>query len=1181
MAAVDRQLLAAYEQCQGDYRFFSENCLKIKDKLGNIEPFIWNSAQELLHEFVERQKRETGRVRVINVKGRQQGCCLAPETRVLMADLTWREIQNVRPGERVVACDEHAPKARGSSRKLRTAEVEAVAFTRKPAFKLTFSDGREVITTDDHRWLTRKSNVSPKWRTLAGKRQGSGSTSIEVGTELRVVASPWEVPSFEDGWFGGIIDGEGSFATAKETGFSVRISQRAGGVLSRAQRYLKERGYVVGETCDRREDGLNKAGREPVYGLEVSRTHDLFRLMGQCRPSRQPAEFWNGKRLPDGGWISVVSITPLGVQRVVDLQTSEKTFLAEGLVSHNSTYWGGRFYHNSSTNRGRNTFILSHKKDTTDALATIVDRYHKHNPFAPVKGKDNVLELEFPRLDSSYYLETAGATSSGRGKTSLNFHGCLSPDTWIVAPSGEARRMGDHVVGDQVRTHTGASAPISFISRKYAETLLLKVMGSNEPLFATPEHRFITSRGKLPLRDLKVGDELCYPVAELGSREITWPYRLNYGSRSGPGVHGGGVASKGPETLAATFELGRLLGLYIAEGHVRNNTVTFTVHRKEVARTLEWLEPFSDCWRKVSVRYRAGSLASDIVISSKSFAAFAEARCGRTRGKKLPTEWRENADFARGLVAGYFAGDGGGQFDKSTRRVQAPSICSAVAFGMRDALAALGYGWASLVRKAGALRNGRGEKTQWVVRLSGEGADRLWLDMGRERLPRTRKTRAANFRVEGRFAYFPIVKIEPAGEREVMDFEVDHEDHSYCVWQCASSNSEVAFWNNAPAHFSGSVQTVPDMDGTEIALESTANGVTGEFYERTQDAIAEIGDYRLCFIPWYLQKEYRRKVPDNFELTDEAEGQFGCKILSEREYMETFGLELSQMVWRRNKIIELRKNEGLLLFDQEYPASVALAFQQKAEGAYHKVANILKARKRTGIQAAGPLILGVDPAGEGGDRFAIAFRRGYVCEKIIWRDRVEHDEAVEWLKQVIDESNPALVFIDAGGIGKAIISSLRNKGPAYSLPRVHAVNFGGKSQSKMAKPNMPGPVLRRDEMQQRVAEWLALPEGVSIPDIDVLQADLVEIKIKKNLTNDLRLESKQEIKSRGGRSPDLADALGLTFADNVYITNYAPPKEQKQFMQDAEKTAIIRPSVQEIEDFGDGEWGGDSNGWMG
>jgi hypothetical protein len=44
--------------------------------------------------------------------------------------------------------------------------------------------------------------------------------------------------------------------------------------------------------------------------------------------------------------------------------------------------------------------------------------------------------------------------------------------------------------------------------------------------------------------------------------------------------------------------------------------------------------------------------------------------------------------------------------------------------------------------------------------------------------------------------------------------------------------SEVAFWPNAPTHFAGVVQAIPDLPGTEIILENSANGVGGEFHER-------------------------------------------------------------------------------------------------------------------------------------------------------------------------------------------------------------------------------------------------------------------------------------------------------------------------------------------------------------
>jgi hypothetical protein len=56
-----------------NYRFFAEVFLKIKDKAGKLVPFVFNQAQAFLHEELQAQLFETGRVRALVLKGRQQG----------------------------------------------------------------------------------------------------------------------------------------------------------------------------------------------------------------------------------------------------------------------------------------------------------------------------------------------------------------------------------------------------------------------------------------------------------------------------------------------------------------------------------------------------------------------------------------------------------------------------------------------------------------------------------------------------------------------------------------------------------------------------------------------------------------------------------------------------------------------------------------------------------------------------------------------------------------------------------------------------------------------------------------------------------------------------------------------------------------------------------------------------
>uniref|UniRef100_UPI003D9FDDD5 hypothetical protein n=1 Tax=Enterococcus faecium TaxID=1352 RepID=UPI003D9FDDD5 len=78
------------------------------------------------------------------------------------------------------------------------------------------------------------------------------------------------------------------------------------------------------EDEDVRPAGSSKFKDSTVGRIVVHRAHDLFRLFGQTRPSRVGADaWWDGKRLPGGGkgWAHVVAIEPLGVRRMIDLQT--------------------------------------------------------------------------------------------------------------------------------------------------------------------------------------------------------------------------------------------------------------------------------------------------------------------------------------------------------------------------------------------------------------------------------------------------------------------------------------------------------------------------------------------------------------------------------------------------------------------------------------------------------------------------------------------------------------------------------------------------------------------------------------------------------------------------------------------------------------------------------------------
>ena len=122
--------------------------------------------------------------------------------------------------------------------------------------------------------------------------------------------------------------------------------------------------------------------------------------------------------------------------------------------------------------------------------------------------------------------------------------------------------------------------------------------------------------------------------------------------------------------------------------------------------------------------------------------------------------------------------------------------------------------------------------------------------------------------------------------------------------------SECAYWPDLNLQLAALLQTVPDRDGTEILLESTAQGFN-QFYELWRRAEAGETEWLPIFIPWFLDKGYRRKA-DDFEMDTE-----------ERQFAELHRLDAEQMAWRRAKINQLGNPE---LFRQEYPSLPSEAF---------------------------------------------------------------------------------------------------------------------------------------------------------------------------------------------------------------------------------------------------------------
>jgi len=341
--------------------------------------------------------------------------------------------------------------------------------------------------------------------------------------------------------------------------------------------------------------------------------------------------------------------------------------------------------------------------------------------------------------------------------------------------------------------------------------------------------------------------------------------------------------------------------------------------------------------------------------------------------------------------------------------------------------------------------------------------------------------------------------------------------------------SEVAFWQHADEHAKGVMQTVPDLPGTEVILESTANGVGNYFHQQWKAAEAGESDFIAIFIPWFWQKEYRKKCPAEFSETDE-----------EVKLKEHYSLDSEQLAWRRAKITELAANgmDGLKSFMQEYPMNAAEAFQMTGGDGLITPDVVMKARQAN-VNGNGSLVVGVDPS-RGGDRFSTIKRQGrkaYDLNSYTGSQVDKLGKQVAICKKILDttcsvaKKKPDMMFVDAGG-GSDLVDRLHELG----YPNVKAIQFGGTPLDPEKYPN------RRSEMWGDLNIWLRDENlDVQIPDNDTLHADLCASLYWRDSHDRINLHKKDKIKKDLGFSPDEGDALALTHAEPVKEALTADP----------------------------------------
>jgi hypothetical protein len=257
--------------------------------------------------------------------------CLSPMTQVLTEDLRWVPVGSLQVGDRLIGFDEFVPGGKGRGRTWQPAVVTETSTIQAPRYVITMANGKKLVCTGEHLWLSRRSQYDPTW---------VKTTALKPGDKIKAMGvDPWDEDESRDaGYLAGFFDGEGYLAKTLDLGYT----QNFGPVQARVEHLLKERHFEVSTWVERQE----RLARSRIAGGITER----LRFLGTVRPERLLASFpekFYGSRIYGNRKTGLSEDVVVTVRQVEDgpvtaLGTSTNTLVAEGLLSHNTKV--GKFF---------------------------------------------------------------------------------------------------------------------------------------------------------------------------------------------------------------------------------------------------------------------------------------------------------------------------------------------------------------------------------------------------------------------------------------------------------------------------------------------------------------------------------------------------------------------------------------------------------------------------------------------------------------------------------------------------------------------------------------------------------------------------------------------------------------------------------------------------------------------
>jgi hypothetical protein len=536
------------------------------------------------------------------------------------------------------------------------------------------------------------------------------------------------------------------------------------------------------------------------------------------------------------------------------LKKYSRILINKGRQLGTSTGAVGWIYHNTITNPGTTSALIGYNTQLTAELLDKVKTLYQSTPdeLKPTIHYNSRWEISFPKINSKILVIAAG-DSVGRGFT-LNNVLCVSGEIEVFIENGFTKKVKDIKDGDFILNGRGGLAKVKMVIKKKNDKNLLriKIVGNND-LVVTEDHEILVRGSKLngykhewkKASDLTNKDRIGYPHFQCRNRNktIKIPNIINedYLSRSN--------LSKVNNVINIDYNFGLFIGWYLAEGNIKKNVkkdfsgVQFSIHKDEVDEVLGVIEKsVKKNVGKISVYYSKKSKTAVINLYDKNFSKFIYDIFGDGSLNKIINDciWYWNTDFAYGLLAGLFKGNG---YLKKTNRSQLISINKQLIYQVKKLLISLRIGMPN-INHHDTNRYGVKNQHRYDLILGGKSNYKFRkklnfelpiYDNGRgkwllENLPNVNQGHGTSRK--GRYFFWSkINKIEKSDHEEyVYDIVMDKSPHSFLTVSGVVHNcTELPQWENAEEKLIALEASVP-ISG-KLIIESTPMWV-GDLFHR-------------------------------------------------------------------------------------------------------------------------------------------------------------------------------------------------------------------------------------------------------------------------------------------------------------------------------------------------------------